>query len=77
MTAVTFEGEQSSGCWALRNGSDAEELRRTASLHDPLSSLPLQLALYRCWTQPHQPLPGPSVTVEDFDCDGLTLIMAY
>lgn len=77
MTAVTFKGEQSNGCLALRNGSNAEELRRTVSLHDRLFPLPLQSALYRAGHSPMTPLRGPSFTAEDFDCDGLTLIMAY
>lgn len=72
MTAVTFKGEQSNGCLALKNRSSAEEPRQTVSLHDQLFSLPLPLLD----TAPSAP-PCPSVTAEDLACDGLTLIMAY
>lgn len=43
MTAVTFKGEQSNGCLALRDGSNAEELRRTS--HFKAGSFPFHCSL--------------------------------
>lgn len=60
MTVVTFKEEQSNGCLALKNGSNAEELRQTVSLHDQLVSLPLQFVLYHYWTAPSAPSLVPA-----------------
>lgn len=47
--------------------------------HFTTSSFPFHCSLRSTVAghSPISPLPGPSVTVEDFACDGLTLIMAY